>query len=139
MGYAKVLVPVSGKHRLIRAARALEQALQLVRADGEICFIHCVDAAPSLITDDAHRKRVMQDSGEAEKLLNPLTERVKKAAIAYSVHIIDGPPVTYIPRFASEAQCNIVVMCTDSPVKQTMGSIAARVFEFLNIPLLIVH
>jgi len=142
MGYQKALVPVSGKFHLERAARALEQALQVVRADGEVCFLHCVDDVPYLITGEAHRKLVMQDTSEAEKLLSPLTERARDAGIAYSVHIVEGSPVTHIPRFAANSKCNVVVMCTDGhnePGKFAMGGLTERVFQYLRVPLLIVH
>jgi nucleotide-binding universal stress UspA family protein len=135
MGYQKVLVPVSGKYRFERAARALEQALQIVREDGEICFLHCVDEVPYLITEEAHRKRIMQDTSEAEKLLDPLLTRVKEAGITYRVHIVEGSPVTHIPRFASESKFNAVVMCTDSGEEPAIGSIAERVFQYLSVPL----
>ena len=142
MGYSKTLVPVSGKFHLERAARALEQALQIVREDGEVCFLHCVDEVPYLITGEAHRKLVMQDTSEAEKLLNPLVARARDAGIAYSVHIVEGSPVTHIPRFAANNRCTVVVMCTDGDSeadKFTMGGLAGRVFQYLRIPLLIVH
>jgi len=142
MGYEKVLLPVSGKHRLARAARALEEALQIVREDGEICFLHCVDEVPYLITEEADRKLILQDTREAEKLLDPLVKRAKIAGITYRVHVVEGSPVTHIPRFASEKKFNVVVMCTDGdsePIKLTMGSITGRVFQYLKVPLLIVH
>jgi len=92
---------------------------------------------PHLIAGDAQRKLVMGDTRETEKLLGPLVERVKDAGIAYSMHIVEGSPVTYIPRFASEKECNAVVMCTDGrkePNRLAMGSIAERVFEYLKVP-----
>ena len=145
MGYQKVLVPVSGKFRFERAARALEHALQIVREDGEICFLHCADEKTHLITGEAHRKQVMQDSSAAEKLLSPLVERTKNAGIAHSVRIIEGSPVTQLPRFASENMINVVVLCTgrpndpDEPGDRVMGSVTERVYKHLNIPLFIVH
>jgi nucleotide-binding universal stress UspA family protein len=142
IGYQKVLVPVSGKFRLERAKQALEHALQIVRKNGEIGFLHCVDEVPFLITMEEHRKLFTQDTREAEKLFNPLVERVRNAGIACSVHIVEGSPVTHIPSFASAKQFNVVVMCTDGdaePVKLSMGSIAMRVFQYLDVPLFIVH
>jgi nucleotide-binding universal stress UspA family protein len=142
MGYQKVLVPVSGKQHLERAERALEQALQIVQDDGEICFLHCVDDMPHLIVGDEQRKLVMGDTTEAEKVIQPLAARVKSAGIAYSVHIVEGSPVTHIPRFASERAVNAVVMCTDGhdePGRLTIGGITARVFPFLRVPLMVVH
>jgi nucleotide-binding universal stress UspA family protein len=142
MGYQKVLVPVSGKYRLERASRALVHALQIVHENGEIGFLHCVDEVPYLITGEAHKKLVMEDTSEAEKLLTPLVERVRGAGIAYSVHIVEGSPVTHIPRFAAEHECGVVIMCTDSQTKHdklAMGGITARVFQYLSVPLLVVH
>jgi nucleotide-binding universal stress UspA family protein len=142
MGYRKVLVPVSGKYRLERAARALEQALQILRPDGEVCFLHCVDDMPHLIAGDAQRKLVIGDASEAENLIKPLADRANSAGIAFSVHIVEGSPVTHIPRLASDKQCNAVVMCTDgtdSSKKLSMGNLAGRIFQYLNVPLMIVH
>ena len=142
MGYKKALVPVSGKFLLERAARALAQALRVVREDGEICFLHCADEMPYLITGEAHRKLVMQDTSEAEKLFAPLVASVKDAGIAYSVHIVEGSPVTHIPRFAADRKCDVVVMCTDGqsePGKHSMGVLAERVFQYLSVPLLLAH
>ena len=141
MGYQKVLMPVSGKYRLERAARALDHALQLVREDGEIGFLHCVEEMTYLITGTEQRTLVMEDTSEAEKLLGPLVARVRNAGIACGVHIVEGSPVTHIPRFAAERKFHIVVMYTDSaePGRLAIGGIADRVFQYLNVPLLIVH
>jgi len=142
MGYQKVLVPVSGKQRLVRAARALEQALQIVREDGEICFLHCIDAVPHLITGETYRKLVQEAAGEAEKLLERLVERARNAGIAYSVHIVEGSPVARIPSFVANNACNVVVMCSDKEgesVKLAIGATAEQVFQYLSVPLLIVH
>ena len=142
MGYQKALVPVSGKFQLERAARALEHALQIVREYGEIGFLHCVDGVSHLIAEGEHRELVMQDAKEAEKLFKPLVDRVRSAGLAYSVHIVEGSPVTHIPNFALEKKFNVVVMCTDDHsalVQHAMGSIAMRVFQSLDVPVLIVH
>ena len=142
MGYRKVLVPVSGKHHLERASRALDQALQIVREDGEICFLHCLEDIPHMLAEDEHRKLVIRDTSEAEKMIAPLTARVEDAGRAHSVYIEEGSPGTYIPRFASEGAVNAVVMCTDGhdePGRLTMGGIAERVFPYLRVPLMIVH
>ena len=142
MGYQRVLVPVSGKYQLKRAARALEHALRILREGGEVCFLHCVDAVPYLLAGEDHKKLVMGDAREAEKLLSPLVERARDSRIAYSVHIKEGAPVTHIPRFALEHKCDIVVICVggrSEPVELVMGGVAERVFKYLSVPLLIVH
>ena len=146
MGYQKVLVPVSGKYRLERAMLSLEQALQIVRQDGEICFLHCVDEARYLITREDLKKLVMGDAREAEKLLSPLVERVRDAGIAYSVHIMEGSPVEHIPRFALERTCDAVVMYAGGRDemgklvgKLTMGGVVERVFHAIHIPLVLVR
>jgi len=146
MGYQKVLVPVSGKHHLQRAARALEHALRLLEEGGEICFLHCLTEVPYLLSGEDHKKLVMGDSREAEKLLGPLVERVRDAGITYSVHIMEGLPVTHIPMLAFEGKCDVVVMCVGShnnepgePRELVMGGVAERVFQYISIPLLIVH
>ena len=142
MGYQRVLVPVSGKYQLKRAARALEHALRLLREDGEICFLHCLTEVPYLLAGESHKKLVMGDASEAEKLLSPLAERVRDSGIAYSAHIVEGSPVAQIPRFALERKCDIVVMCVgglSGPVALVLGGVAERVFKDLSVPLLIVH
>ena len=91
---------------------------------------------------EAHRRMVLEAFGEAEKLLDRLVERTKDAGIAYSVHVVTGAPATHIPIFASNNDCNIVIMCTDvgeDSVKLAIGGIAERVFQKLGVPLLIVH
>ena len=142
MGYQRVLVPVSGKFQLKRAGRALEHALRLLREGGEICFLHCLAEVPYLLAGESHNKLVMGDAGEAEKLLSPLTERVRDSKIAYSVHVVEGSPMARIPRFALEHTCDIVVMCVgghSGPEELVMGGVAERVFKDLGVPLLIVH
>ena len=146
MGYQKVLVPVSGKYRFERAARALEQALQIVREDGELCFFHCVDKVPYLIAGEDHKKLVMENTQEAEKLLAPLVQRVKDAGIAYRVHIVEGSPAMHIPSFAKEGRFDVIVMFTGERNglgvligKLVMGSITERVLHATSIPLLVVR
>jgi nucleotide-binding universal stress UspA family protein len=141
-GYQKLLVPVSGKHQLQRASRALEQALQIVREDGEICLLHCLDEVSYLISGDMHKKMVLEDAREADKLLRPLVERVRDAGTACSVHIVEDTPVSAIPKFATEAGCSAVVMFSDGRDildKLFTGSITERVIQNLAVPLLVVH
>ena len=142
MGYQKILVPVSGKYQLKRASKALEHALQIVREDGEICFIHCIEEVPCLISGDAHKQLVMEDTKEAEKLLQPLVERVQSVGLAYSVNIVEGAPAMIIPKFVSEAGCNAVAMFSDGHStlgKLFTGSVTERVLQNLSVPLLVVH
>jgi nucleotide-binding universal stress UspA family protein len=100
---------------------------------------------PYLPAGEDHKKLVMGDSREAERLLGPLVERVRDSGITYSVHIMEGLPVTHIPMFALEGKCDIVVMCIGSrsepgePLELVMGGVAERVFKYINVPLLIVH
>ena len=146
MGYRKILLPVSGKYHLERATLALEQALQIVQEDGELCFFHCVDEVPYLIAGEAHKKLVMEDTREAEKLLVPLVQRVKNAGIAYRVHIMEGSPAMHIPRFATEGKFDAIVMFSGERNalgeligKLVMGSITERVLHATSIPLLVVR
>jgi len=140
-GYSKVLVPVSGKLRLARAAFSLEHALRVVQENGEIGFLHCADKTSHLITDEEHMKLTMGDTMETEKLFGPLVVTAKNAGIKYSVLVVSGSPMTHISRVASERSFDVVVMCADhkGPVKRAMGSITERVFQELSVPLLIVH
>ena len=146
IGHQKVLVPVSGKFRLERAKQALEHALQIVREDGEIGFIHCT-LGSYLISGEAHKKLVIANTREAEKLFKPLLDRVKNAGIAYCVHIADGSPGTQVPKFASEKKFNIVVMCTGGrtasghyeSTEYVIGSVTDYMLRYLNVPLYIVR
>jgi len=146
MGYQKVLVPVSGKYRMERSMLALEQALHVVREDGEICFLHCMDAVPYLLAGEEYKKLTMGSTIEAERLLSPLVERALGAGIKYSIHIMEGSPVNHIPRFALEAKCNIIVMYSAGRNEFdklmggfAQGSITERVLHASHVPLLIVH
>jgi len=130
MVYQKVLVPVGGKFQCARAERALEQALQIVRKDGEICLLHCVGA-------EKHGEP--QIIREMEKLFNRLAVRVKDAGIAYSISVAPGLPETQIPIFASNNNYNIVSMCTEIDDGFVRDSVAASVFQNLSVPLLIAH
>ena len=142
MAYQKVRVPVSGKYHLKRAAQALEQALQIVRPDGEICFLHCAGDVSSRIPGEARKELAVEAAKELEALVQPLAECVKSAGIAYSVHIVEGEPAMLIPQIASELACNVVVMFTDGRNtlgKLFTGSVTERVLQDLCIPLLVVH
>ena len=142
MVFQKILVPVSGKHHLSRAMRVLEQTLQIVRKDGEICFLHCIDIVSPLIAGKAHELLIGEASAGVEKKLNPLVEHTENAGIKWSIHILMGSPTAHIPRFVADNKCDIVVMCTDdgdAPEARSIGSIAERVFQNLNVPLLILH
>ena len=142
MTYQRVLLPVSGKYQLRRATQALDHALRIIRKDGELYFLHCIEEVQRRISGDAHKRLVMQDTEEAEKLLQPLVERAKDAGIACSVRIAEGSPTLLIPRIASEASCDIVVMFTDGRStlgKVFTGSVTERVLQNLSVPLLIVH
>jgi nucleotide-binding universal stress UspA family protein len=101
-----------------------------------------VNDAAHLLTVEANKKLVMEDTGEAEKLLNPLVERAKAAGVAYSIHLVEGAPEALIPGFASQKECDIVVMCTDNDkdsAKLAMGGLSGRVFQNLGVPLVLVH
>ena len=74
---------------------ALEQALRIVRADGEICVLNCVGAGgvPYL--------------GGVEPL--SLLERIQNAGIKHKLHVKEGDPKDEIPLFAVSNKCDIIV------------------------------
>jgi len=130
MGYRKVLLPVSGKYRLERAMLALEQALQIVQEDGEICLFHCMDNEYCLSKEGAL----------------PLLQRIQEASIKCMVHIVEGAPAIQISRFAMENKYDAIVMFAgernaqgELTGKLVMGGIAERVFHTTSIPLLLVR
>ena len=142
MAYGKVLVPVSGKCRLERAAQALEQALEIVAPGGEICFLHSLEEATHishLVKGASQKKLVMGNAGEAEALLRPLTERAKRAGVHFTVRIVGAAVEEAIPRIAVEEKCGVVVMFVDGQSKLSPGSIGARVLQNLTVPLFLVY
>jgi len=131
MGYQKVLLPVSGKHKLQRAMLALEQALQVVRKDGEICIFHCMDDVQHCLS----RQQAL-----------PLLQRMQEAGVKCMMHIMEGYAAIQIPRFAEENKYEVIIMFAGErnelgkPTgKLVMGGITERVFHATSIPLLLVR
>jgi nucleotide-binding universal stress UspA family protein len=109
---------------------ALEQALQIVREDGEVCLFHCLDAEHCLSKEGAL----------------PLLQRMQEADIRGMVYIMEGSAAIEIPRFATENKCDVIVMFAGERNEQgeltgklVMGGVAERVFHATNIPLLLVR
>jgi nucleotide-binding universal stress UspA family protein len=142
MAYSKALVPVSGKYRLERAARALGQALEIVAPDGGICFLHCLEEMTHISPpgrDAAQKKLIMGNPGEAKTLLRPLAERAERAGMRVDMHIVGTAVEEAVPRVAVEERCDVVVMFVDGLPKLAPGSIGERVLQKLAVPLLLVH
>ena len=144
--FKQILVPLDGSGR---AERALPIAARLARASGgSILLVRVVNTAPAHYPSASAKPNLVQTAGEVDRNL----AESYLAGVAESELLTGIPVQTYVPvglispsilTMAAEKHADIIVMCSHgyTGVKRwwMMGSVAAKVARFADIPVLVLR
>src|SRR2546421_10495545 len=144
--FKRILVPLDGSGR---AERALPIAARLARATGgSIFLVRVLSTEPARLPSAPGKPNLVQTIGQADRAL----AESYLAGVA-ECELLTGIPVqTYVPvglispsilTMAAEKHADIIVMCSHgyTGVKRwwMMGSVAAKVARFADIPVLVLR
>jgi nucleotide-binding universal stress UspA family protein len=138
----RILVPVDGSEN---AARAVEYVIALAATtkDNEIHVVTVRDPMDSLqvhrFWTDEQIHAFQQESGNAA--LDRVRNRLDKAGIAYTPHIVIGETAQTIVKTAQELSCDLIVMGTrgmGNIANLLMGSVATKVVHLTTVPVTLV-
>ncbi|TMD53411.1 MAG: universal stress protein [Chloroflexi bacterium] len=144
--FKRILVPLDGSGR---AERALPIAARLARATGgSIFLVRVLSTEPARLPSAPGKPNLVQTIGQADRAL----AESYLAGVAESELLTGIPVQTYVPvglispsilTMAAEKHADIIVMCSHgyTGVKRwwMMGSVAAKVARFADIPVLVLR
>src|SRR5205085_6832790 len=144
--FKRILVPLDGSGR---AERALPVAARLARATGRSIFlVRVLSTEPARLPSAPGKPNLVQTIGQADRAL----AESYLAGVAESELLTGIPVQTYVPvglispsilTMAAEKHADIIVMCSHgyTGVKRwwMMGSVAAKVARFADIPVLVLR
>lgn len=138
----KILLPVDGSENSNKAVADFIQLLDWYKEKPEIHLLnvqYSLDGNVSLFINRADIKQYHQEEGL--KILQHARDLLDQAGITYQYHITVGDPAEMIVRFATEKQYDQIVMGARGRggIKGLLlGSVANKVMQLSNIPVLLV-
>lgn len=151
--FSRILLPYDGKEI---SDKALEEAIKFAKGLGSsITILYVIDeryARPSAVFSFLRDKRTLNEakkelrrvlSSGAEKMLEEKLGKLKENGIPAQLQIAYGAPSEEILKFAESQKFDIVIMGSRSLKRfkkiRALGSVARRVSELSEIPLMLVH
>lgn len=141
MGNHRILVPVDGSERCLRAVR---HVVNLCRELGP-AEIHLLNVEPAPVgwqTHDMARETIRAHARElGQEASAGARAQLDEAGLAYTTHTEMGDPGETIARVARELACDSIVMGTHGRTvvgKLVLGSVASDVLHRVDIPVTLV-
>lgn len=151
--FSRILLPYDGKEI---SDKALEEAIKFAKRLGSsITILYVIDeryARPSALFSFLRDNRKLNEakkelrrviSSGAEKMLEEKLGKLKENGITAELQIAYGAPSEEILKFAESKKFDIIIMGSRSLKRfkkfRALGSVARRVSELSEIPLMLVH
>lgn len=139
----KVLVPCDGSDCSMRAVEFVIAKLRpsCERLDIELLAVHAPIPYPRAVAVIGHEKAQEYYEEEGKAALQAARARLDRDKIAYHAHIRVGDPGEAIAHYAREAGVDQIVMGThgrSSVARLLMGSVASKVIQLSEVPVLLV-
>ena len=138
----KILLPIDGSDNSSKAVRKMIEMLNWYKEMPEIHLLNVqfpLDGNVSLFINHSDIKQYHQEEGM--KCLQKACELLDQARIIYKLHITIGDPADMIERFATEQQCDLIVISArgHGVIKNLLlGSVVNKVMQLSTIPVLLV-
>ena len=138
----KVLMPVDGSDNSNQSVIDAIQLLDWYKDAPEIHLLNIqfpLDGNVSLFINQADIKQYHQEEGL--KCLQRARDLLGEAGVAYHFHILVGNAAEMIVQFATEKQCDLIMMGPrgQSAIKNLLvGSVTNKVMQLSNLPVLLV-
>ncbi|MDB5808213.1 MAG: Integral rane protein TerC [Betaproteobacteria bacterium] len=136
----KVLVPVDGSSNCLRAVELAIRQAALFKEPLDIKLLNVQRPFPGTVRG-VHGQAEQLHQEEGMKALTAARAMLDQAGLKYSYHVGVGETAEYVASFAKEEQVNEVLMCTrgmSAAANMLMGSVASRVLQLIEVPLVLV-
>lgn len=139
----RILVPMDGSDN---AARALDYALKLAKADRQI-EIHLVTVQPEPVVYGEVQLYISREQWaeilkkQSQEILRPAEEAAKKAGVPYKSEILVGDTASAIAKHADKLDCDGIVMGTrgmGAIGNLVLGSVATKVVHLTKRPVTLI-
>lgn len=139
----KILLAIDGSDMSLRAVRHIIDHVRWFRDVPELHLLHVHLPVPIGLASHPISRETLEAyyREDSEAALERARQLLDAAGLPYKPHIHVGQPATIIVKVAREIGCDMVCMGSHghSVLKNAlMGSVAAKVLEIADIPLLLV-
>ncbi|MEK7438810.1 MAG: universal stress protein [Pseudomonadota bacterium] len=136
----RVLIPVDGSENSLRAVKFVIRKLPLYKEPLELHLLNVQHSFPGTIRG-VHREAEQFHHDEGTKALAEARKALDAAGVKYVYHIGIGDSGEVIAHFVREKEIEQVVMSTrglGSVANMLLGSVANKVLELVDVPVLLV-
>lgn len=139
----RILVPCDGSDNALRAVRYAATQATASRQPVEVELLHVLEpvTVATLASALSEEKLDSRFPAGAQRALQPATEILEQAGVAYRVHCRLGAPAPQIDAQARESGCDAVIMGTRGmgPIASiVLGSVANQVVNLSDVPVTLV-
>ena len=139
MAVSKLLFAVD---KSVYAHKALDLVIMLGPGCQElnVIIVHVIESIPSLIGNPMRDRLKEEMHAEANKLMEPFREALKKAGITSTTRIEQGDIAAHLLQVAEKERCEMIVMGArgQSSVEEILlGSVSQKVLQHAKVPVLI--
>lgn len=143
MSVRKILVPMDGSES---AARALNYALKLAKADKEI-EIHLVTVQPEPVVYGEVQLYISQEQWaeilkkQSREILRPAEDTARKAGVPCKSEILVGDTASAIAKHADKLDCDSIIMGSrgmGAIGNLVLGSVATKVVHLTKRPVTLI-
>ena len=138
----KILFAADGSSHTKKALAFLVTHPELLSSDGQLAVVHVQPIMPPRVTAMVGAATVHEyHRDEAQKVLEPIEQFLKKHEIAFTAKWVVGTPGTEIVKAANHEHAHMVLMGTHGHGllgRALMGSVAQNVLATCDMPVLLV-
>lgn len=138
----KILLPVDGSDYANKAVTGFIALLDWYKEKPELHLLNVqypLRGNAALFINQTDIKQYHQEEGQKE--LQSTCALLDQAGVAYQYHIVVGDPAEMIVRFASEKQCDQIVMGPRGAggiQGLLLGSVSSKVMQLAKTPVLLI-
>ena len=141
----KILIAVDDSRRSLEGVRYLIGHAHWYRGTLDVDLVHVQPPIPNVgragaVVGKEQIKRYYEEEGEAA--LAQAREMLDAAGIPCNTHVLVGPAAESIVRLAQRLDCDVIFIGTHgrtAAINVLMGSVAAKVLQQSDIPVLLVR
>ena len=138
----KILFAADGSNHTRKALAFLVTHLEMLGSDGQVAVVHVQPMMPPRVTAMVGATAVHEyHRDEAEKVLAPIEQFLKKHEVAFTTKWVVGTPGVEIVKSAHGEHAHMVLMGTHGHGllgRALMGSVAQNVLSECDMPVLLV-
>lgn len=104
----KILVAVDGSDHSDKVIGTAIEYANILNA--RVILVHCHKKFPTILGEPYRNDAIVSTINEAEKLINPFSQRLKEAEVDFAERLLEEPAGSVISDVAKIEKCELIIM-----------------------------